>query len=107
METLECCLKINFNSQPHKEADKERHIYKNQKLNFNSQPHKEADKGLEGLGSLGVISTHSLTRRLTIINRRNRTCFIISTHSLTRRLTMNMVAVLSGRLFQLTASQGG
>ena len=97
---------------------------------FNSQPHKEADMcfGIPQGGD--EISTHSLTRRLTQLDRPLDTITTISTHSLTRRLTMHRIVrnmhqahfnsqphkeadfsssqdvppVLS---FQLTASQGG
>ena len=34
-------------------------------LDFNSQPHKEADLSRASLQSVILISTHSLTRRLT------------------------------------------
>ena len=36
----------NFNSQPHKEADKSRNCYLRANCYFNSQPHKEADLSL-------------------------------------------------------------
>ena len=54
---------------------------------FNSQPHKEADADWINTGSILVISTHSLTRRLTSHQRVISALFYISTHSLTRRLT--------------------
>ena len=58
-------LMMYFNSQPHKEADENRVQPEEHILYFNSQPHKEADKS-ETQGALDiVISTHSLTRRLT------------------------------------------
>ena len=38
-----------------------------------------------------TISTHSLTRRLTILYSISNTLFHISTHSLTRRLTMRQL----------------
>ena len=41
------------------------------RLHFNSQPHKEADiKAIQELSAV-VISTHSLTRRLTAISDKN------------------------------------
>ena len=99
-----------FNSQPHKEAD---HSIKNgfyRHRHFNSQPHKEADPGgfnlccgwwyfnsqphKEADGNRAYmpmyhaeISTHSLTRRLTLLLRETLRFYYISTHSLTRRLT--------------------
>ena len=75
---------------------------------FNSQPHKEADSSAETYENIKVISTHSLTRRLTSSSVNFNEVRIISTHSLTRRLTMQ--ALGSGYYvveFQLTASQGG
>ena len=55
---------------------------------FNSQPHKEADEVvLEEQEFAESISTHSLTRRLTIGVVRRFMGKSISTHSLTRRLT--------------------
>ena len=57
----------NFNSQPHKEADAGHADSYNLRKNFNSQPHKEADViSLNSTYPTGWISTHSLTRRLTI-----------------------------------------
>ena len=96
---------------------------------FNSQPHKEADFCFRVSLKILLISTHSLTRRLTLLCLIQSECFHISTHSLTRRLTMLAASFasiliisthsLTRRLtvtltnaveimkFQLTASQGG
>ena len=54
-----------FNSQPHKEADSQLLPEISGKNHFNSQPHKEADRVNKGVARVGIISTHSLTRRLT------------------------------------------
>ena len=54
---------------------------------FNSQPHKEADVFLIRYTNPIVISTHSLTRRLTRIGSEKDVCMML--------------------IFQLTASQGG
>ena len=75
----------NFNSQPHKEADGGRSIRNRDVRYFNSQPHKEADE------RQGVLWLQLL----------------ISTHSLTRRLTSGSIDVHVHLVFQLTASQGG
>ena len=84
-QKLRRCYSLDFNSQPHKEADQEYLLFQNPILYFNSQPHKEADQ--RGFDNSAVIS--------------------ISTHSLTRRLTgYGTASGLSG-IFQLTASQGG
>ena len=96
---------------------------------FNSQPHKEADGFVLDCVQKELISTHSLTRRLTEIYTRKRNpseisthsltrrltkqkdmltmIWSISTHSLTRRLTKNKGFFLINYTFQLTASQGG
>ena len=76
---------LYFNSQPHKEADYLVCLHRTNTRNFNSQPHKEADAPTYCTKSAWCISTHSLTRRLTIID------------SVFEELTT----------FQLTASQGG
>ena len=99
---------FHFNSQPHKEADKmlfvSDYVFAIFQLTasqggwrttrfccdciwwyFNSQPHKEAD--------------------VTWCGCNHRWC--ISTHSLTRRLTITWKPCLIDIVFQLTASQGG
>ena len=53
------------------------------------------------------ISTHSLTRRLTLHISGKDESENISTHSLTRRLTVHISKLLYLEIFQLTASQGG
>ena len=59
-------------------------------LHFNSQPHKEAD-GKQCISvTFSIISTHSLTRRLTDNTEQKGKLIWISTHSLTRRLTEEM-----------------
>ena len=64
---------IYFNSQPHEEADDADELIKYIKIwDFNSQPHEEADM----TGAVGytqaIISTHSLTKRLTMIWKHHR-----------------------------------
>ena len=54
-----------------------------------------------------IISTHSLTRRLTMCNWRFKALCRISTHSLTRRLTSTYTRRTCWMAFQLTASRGG
>ena len=56
-------------------------------MNFNSQPHKEADIYGGFIICQMHISTHSLTRRLTYSYKTGNHISEISTHSLTRRLT--------------------
>ena len=55
--------------------------------NFNSQPHEEADEMIMYSVTLICISTHSLTKRLTVFFNRYFESNVISTHSLTKRLT--------------------
>ena len=98
-----------FNSQPHEEADDSTIMRCTPFCYFNSQPHEEADGSEPDRSYIKGISTHSLTRRLTVIDlfhkktslfqltasrggwragrRKKRWKMIISTHSLTRRLT--------------------
>ena len=57
---------------------------------FNSQPHEEADDYVITCDSAENISTHSLTKRLTVMIVDYDNQEIISTHSLTKRLTKNL-----------------
>ena len=62
----------HFNSQPHEEADAATKLKDWVIGNFNSQPHEEADnEAVEIVKSGGIISTHSLTKRLTAILDKN------------------------------------
>ena len=97
----------NFNSQPHKEADCDSLNLGLSCKYFNSQPHKEADADANFARACINISTHSLTRRLTVVLLDFCDSFRISTHSLTRRLTGSWYTADRKLLFQLTASQGG
>ena len=63
---LHAGLRRNFNSQPHKEADQSITSCFHSTFHFNSQPHKEADGYEAGRDCRCNISTHSLTRRLTL-----------------------------------------
>ena len=143
---------MDFNSQPHKEADCNAGIIRcgyfisthsltrrltnrtiiplEESLHFNSQPHKEADdpKGDEKLIGMIFQLTASqggwliwsclLTDRaifqLTASQGGWRYAWLatavsrkISTHSLTRRLTVCCRSSAAWTAFQLTASQGG
>ena len=89
--------RLNFNSQPHKEADDSYRICWKALYYFNSQPHKEADISSNLWYSVFSISTHSLTRRLTWLTMRNGIDMDISTHSLTRRLTVDFPEVFARR----------
>ena len=54
-----------------------------------------------------IISTHSLTKRLTARRHRDEALNHISTHSLTKRLTRTTYVCSKYRAFQLTASRRG
>ena len=77
----------NFNSQPHKEADKNRITWWSQKHHFNSQPHKEADEGGKRSSMVGIFYFNSQPHK-----EADKLDTMISDGSF---------------LFQLTASQGG
>ena len=59
------CRVSYFNSQPHEEADSFPGWPKHDLYYFNSQPHEEADVWFLVLWCNRIISTHSLTKRLT------------------------------------------
>ena len=55
-----------FNSHPHEEDDRNRSRAAVQKRYFNSHPHEEDDQCLAVYHHREVISTHILTKRMTI-----------------------------------------
>ena len=57
----------HFNSQPHEEADNLLAAFLGEGINFNSQPHEEADGDAPIEVDIPDISTHSLTKRLTLV----------------------------------------
>ena len=57
-----------FNSQPHEEADYLEWTHTALFSYFNSQPHEEADGIQNTASTCSYISTHSLTKRLTLEN---------------------------------------
>ena len=105
-ESRQKCL-LHFNSQPHEEADLMRQHQGGFLYYFNSQPHEEADNQRRLECGYFSISTHSLTRRLTMKMVYWFRLSVISTHSLTRRLTGILVSRPVKEVFQLTASRGG
>ena len=118
-----------FNSHPHKEDDVRFGLFSMITLYFNSHPHKEDDGNYSRWNSSTCISTHILTRRMTVVHcrhcndwsisthiltRRMTRCYlklsngyIISTHILTRRMTKIKYLKQRSQVFQLTSSQGG
>ena len=63
----------DFNSQPHEEADELYFWIVGIIPYFNSQPHEEADDTAISFCCYWNISTHSLTKRLTMALRKNFT----------------------------------
>ena len=102
---------IEFNIQikwciivaPSREAEKDYQGY------FNSPPHKKNHIATTMINTvLFKISTHILTKRMTLIRCFDICNFLISTHILTKRMTIRtgfLVAVR--RIFQLTSSRRG
>ena len=65
-------------------------------IHFNSQPHEEADTGYAYRHYILIISTHSLTKRLTFATFFFCYFYFISTHSLTKRLTAGKARFFPG-----------
>ena len=74
---------------------------------FNSQPYEEADLPPVPREHSLDISTHSLTKRLTLLSDYFNAIANISTHSLTKRLTDPLGMFIRFVIFQLTASRRG
>ena len=106
-DSLNRSLQNYFNSQPHEEADEMFSANFDIEKNFNSQPHEEADQSTHLFAACPCISTHSLTKRLTLSKLRNMARNNISTHSLTKRLTGRSGRGNQKITFQLTASRRG
>ena len=76
-----------FNSHPHEEDDNKNKNNNKVKGYFNSHPHEE-DDSFKHLWVVWVtISTHILTKRMTIFAWYVCYCICISTHILTKRMT--------------------
>ena len=98
-----------FNSQPHEEADQTAKLKKPPDYHFNSQPHEEADPRTgHAVCRLLVISTHSLTRRLTPHTFRENVIKNNFNSQPHEEADVELVEMLSRHYpFQLTASRGG
>ena len=82
---------IYFNSHPHEEDDKHsREIFEIDE-NFNSHPHEEDDNFHVSSLNFEYISTHILTKRMTIARIRFDNFINISTHILTKRMTAGAI----------------
>ena len=62
-------------------------------LNFNSHPHEEDDSATEEREEKRVISTHILTKRMTLDEAAEKLSYYISTHILTKRMTYSTFKV--------------
>ena len=74
---------------------------------FNSHPHEEDDVDVVDSAVNLDISTHILTKRMTISIGEILMPYIISTHILTKRMTILSEAMQDGLVFQLTSSRRG
>ena len=78
----------HFNSHPHEEDDTGCPVNEGvSSLNFNSHPHEEDDGRNAGFRKKYRISTHILTKRMTILRLSDLQMVCISTHILTKRMT--------------------
>ena len=77
----------HFNSHPHEEDDNVelKNIW--ERMHFNSHPHEEDDRKASLKDCLECISTHILTKRMTLTQKHLKINRIISTHILTKRMT--------------------
>ena len=80
-------IMTHFNSHPHKEDDRRTAHDHSRSWYFNSHPHKEDDYSFWKKLGVTRISTHILTRRMTLYPGSYRYSTGISTHILTRRMT--------------------
>ena len=76
-----------FNSHPHEEDDSSSSATAKSFGNFNSHPHEEDDVGTFQINAMLDISTHILTKRMTVNEGVSSLKNEISTHILTKRMT--------------------
>ena len=76
-----------FNPHPHAEGDPAHHHPSTCARSFNPHPHAEGDCFFYLVGILGLVSIHTLTRRVTQPSRWHRQSCTVSIHTLTRRVT--------------------
>ena len=84
---------FDFNSHPHEEDDIVALFLLMLWSYFNSHPHEEDDEWRVTSGERICISTHILTRRMTVNFPLSSSSNIISTHILTRRMTFKLLFV--------------
>ena len=78
---------MSFNSHPHKEDDFLQLFFTGCQTSFNSHPHKEDDQATYCAKRQNDLSTHILTRRMTLRVWVFKIHLSLSTHILTRRMT--------------------
>ena len=83
----------HFNSHPHEEDDLTFSASSPFHVNFNSHPHEEDDSINCERSDYYDISTHILTKRMTIFSTYNVLCTSISTHILTKRMTLFVIII--------------
>ena len=81
---------LPFNSHPHKEDDSRHRLQQDSERSFNSHPHKEDDFHLEkSLQGLESFNSHPHKEDDYIVCR-GRQHIYLSTHILTRRMTVGL-----------------
>ena len=80
-----------FNSHPHEEDDCSNQSCQTNDLNFNSHPHEEDDNAHGFQKWRTNISTHILTKRMTMAGKNTIQNVGISTHILTKRMTVHLL----------------
>ena len=97
-----------FNSQPHEEADNLTEFWGKYPRHFNSQPHEEADSRNGKRIRIKVISTHSLTKRLTDTGSHNTSIRIYFNSQPHEEADFPALPCFCfAMVFQLTASRRG
>ena len=96
-----------FNSHPHEEDDINDSASTNSNGNFNSHPHEEDDSfSFLHVGCLGYFNSHPHEEDDCSFLYSSTRSFI-STHILTKRMTMNDCGSCEKETFQLTSSRRG
>ena len=100
-------LQLHFNSHPHEEDDSTASAYTDSAIHFNSHPHEEDDKICSFVQFLTVISTHILTKRMTLCKRFNVCDWIFQLTSSRRGWHSSDFIHRCCKSFQLTSSRRG
>ena len=97
----------HFNSHPHKEDDPYPRLWFRSQNHFNSHPHKEDDHIRITLFIQTAFQLTSSQGGWPMACCAWMRCLVISTHILTRRMTISINHNIRLLIFQLTSSQGG